>query len=88
MTTTLEHLPSFVLEPTQVWGILLSSYSEDTGGITVHSTADAALLYGQRVLTAQPGIESELMTCIGSGQWMSVNGAKAIREVITERWSA
>lgn len=77
-----------VLEPTQVWGILLSSYSEYTGGITVHSTADAALRYGDRVLTAQPGIESELMTRIGSGQWMSVNDAKSVREVIAERWSA
>lgn len=88
MTTILERPLTPVLEPTQVWGVLLSSYVEGSGGVAVHSTPEAALRYGSRALAAQPGAEFELMTCIGSGDWMSVNGAKSIHEVITERWAA
>jgi hypothetical protein len=91
MTITLER-PRAVASPltteTQVWGVLLSSYSEDTGGISVASTEDAALRYGERVLAAQPGIEFELMTCTGNGPWVSVADGTGIREVIARRWSA
>lgn len=75
-------------ETAQVWGALLSSYSEDTGGIAVWSTEDGALRYAERVLDAQPGIEFELMTCEGSGLWRSVKDSLGIREVIAQRWSA
>lgn len=88
MTIILERPLAPTLEPTQVWGVLLSSYSPGTGGITVHATPDAALRHGDRARTARPGIESELMTCIGSGPWMSVNGARSIPEVIAERWAS
>lgn len=88
MTVTIERPLAPILEPTQVWGVLLSSYSLDTGGITVHATSEAALRHGDRIRAAQPGIETELMTCIGSGPWVSVNDAKTIREVIADRWSA
>lgn len=93
MTTTLTRprraaaLP-LTHESTQVWGALLSSYSEDTGGISVWTTEDGALRYAERVLGAQPGIEFELMTCIGDGPWRSVSGNLGIREVISNRWSA
>lgn len=92
MTTTLIRprraaaLP--LVETTQVWGVLLSSYSEDTGGISVWSTEDGALRYAERVLTAQPGIEFELMTCTGNSPWRSVAGGLGIRDVIAVRWSA
>jgi hypothetical protein len=87
MTIILERPLATVLEPTQVWGVLLSSYSVDTGVITVHASPDAALRYGERARAARPGIESELMTCIGSGPWMSVDGEKSVDEVISERWA-
>jgi hypothetical protein len=92
MTTTLTRprraaaLP-LTIETTQVWGALLSSYSEDTGGISVWSTEDGALRYAERVLDAQPGIEFELMTCTGNGPWRSASGNLGIREVIARRWS-
>jgi hypothetical protein len=92
MTSTLtrprraEALP-LTVETTQVWGALLSSYSEDTGGISVWSTEDGALRYAERVLGAQPGIEFELMTCTGNGPWRSVADGFGIREVIACRWS-
>lgn len=93
MTTTLTRprraaaLP-LTVDTTQVWGALLSSYSEDTGGISVWSTEDGALRYAERVLAAQPGIEFELMTCEGDGPWRSVKGNLGIREVIAKRWTA
>jgi hypothetical protein len=93
MTTTLIRprrgtaLP-LTVETTQVWGALLSSYSEDTCGISVWSTEAGALRYAERVLAAQPGIEFELMTCTGNGPWRSVSGNLGIREVIAARWSA
>jgi hypothetical protein len=93
MTTTLTRprrsaaLP-LTVETTQVWGALLSSYSEDTGGISVWSTEDGALRYAERVLAAQPGLEFELMTCTGNGPWRSASGNLGIREVIAARWSA
>ncbi|MFB9714016.1 hypothetical protein [Arthrobacter methylotrophus] len=92
MTTTLTRprpsaLP-LTVATTQVWGAMLSSYSEDTGGISVWSTEDGALRYAERVLAAQPGLEFELMTCTGNGQWVSVADGAGIREVIARRWSA
>jgi hypothetical protein len=93
MTATLlrpRRVPALPLsvETTKVWGALLSSYSEDTGGISVWSTEDGALRYAERVLAAQPGIEFELMTCDGDGSWRSVADGSGIREVIAQRWSA
>lgn len=88
MTTVLERPLAPLIEPTQVWGVLLSSYTEGSGRIAVHSTPDAALRFSERALAARPGVEAELMTCIGSGEWMSVNGAKSVREVMAERWAA
>lgn len=87
MTTIELTRPALVTE-TQVWGALLSSYSEDTGGITVRTTLDGAQLHGERVVAAQPGIEFELMTCIGNGPWVSVADGAGIREIIARRWSA
>lgn len=92
MTTTLtrprrpEALP-LTVETTQVWGALLSSYSENTGSISVWSTEDGALRYAERVLAAQPGIEFELMTCTGNSPWRSVAAGEGIRDVIARRWS-
>jgi hypothetical protein len=93
MTTTLTRPRPAAAGPltvatTQVWGVLLSSYSEDTGGIPVAATEDAAVRYGERVLAAQPGLEFELMTCTGNGPWVSVANGAGIREVIARRWSA
>jgi hypothetical protein len=87
MTATLTRPRPLLTAETQVWGALLSSYSEDTGGIAVASTEEAALRYGERVLAAQPGIEFELMTCTGTGPWVSVADGAGIREVIARRWS-
>lgn len=93
MTTTLTRArrrqpAPLTVETTQVWGALLSSYNEDTGGISVWSTEDGALRYAERVLDVQPGLEFELMTCTGNGPWRSVAGNLGIREVIAARWSA
>lgn len=88
MTTVLERPLQPVIEPTQVWGVLLSTFAEGSTGIPVHATPEAALRYSERVLAARPDVEAELMTCIGSGDWMSVNGAKSITEVVAERWTA
>lgn len=91
MTTTMTRprrapaLP-LTLETTQVWGALLSSYSEGTGGIGVWSTEDGALRHAERVLAAQPGTEFELMTSKG-GEWYSVADGSSIREVLARRWS-
>lgn len=93
MTTTLTRprraaaLP-LTVETTQVWGALLSSYSENTGGISVWSSEDGALRHTERVLNAQPGIEFELMTCIGNGEWQAVADGAGIRQIIARRWSA
>lgn len=75
------------LETTQVWGPLLSSYSEAIGGISVWSTEDGALRYAERALAARPGIEFELMTYLGDGPWRSVDGGHEIPDVIARRWS-
>jgi hypothetical protein len=90
MTTDLLERPStpLLVTETQVWGALLSSYSEDTGGITVRTSLKGARLHGERVVAAQPGIEFELMTCTGNGAWHSVVDGAGIREVIARRWSA
>jgi hypothetical protein len=90
MTTNVLTRPSSTLlvTETQVWGALLSSYSEDTGGITVRTSLEGARLHGERVADAQPGIEFELMTCTGNGEWLSVADGAGIREVIARRWSA
>lgn len=90
MTTTLTRprpTSSPLVTETQVWGALLSSYSEDTGCISVSSSADGAARYGERVADAQPGIEFELMTCTGNSGWQSVADGAGIREVIARRWS-
>lgn len=87
MTATLTRPRPLLTTETQVWGVLLSSYNEDTGGISVASSQDAALRYGERVLAAQPGLEFELMTCTGNGPWVSADGS-GIREIIARRWSA
>lgn len=88
MTATLTRPRPLLTTETQVWGVLLSSYSEDTGGISVASSEDAALRYGERVLAAQPGLEFELMTCTGNGAWVSAADGAGIREIIARRWSA
>lgn len=89
MTTNVLTRPAtpLLVTETQVWGALLSSYSEDTGGISVAASEDAALRYAERVLAAQPGIEFELMTCTGTGPWVSVADGAGIREIIARRWS-
>lgn len=90
MTTDLLARPAtrLLVTDTQVWGALLSSYSEDTGGITVRTSLEGAQRHGERVVAAQPGIEFELMTCTGSGPWRAVADGADIREVIARRWSA
>jgi hypothetical protein len=90
MTTNVLTRPAarLLVAETQVWGALLSSYSEDTGGITVRTSLEGAQLHGERVVAAQPGIEFELMTCTGDGPWRSVADDAGIREVIARRWSA
>jgi len=91
MTTTLTRprlSSSPLVTETQVWGALLSSYSEDTGGISVSSTAEGATRYGERVAAAQPGIEFEIMTCTGNREWRAVSDGAGIREIIARRWSA
>lgn len=93
MTTEMLERPAPAAAPlltseTLVWGVLLSSYSEDTGGITVRTTRDGAMRHGERVLAAQPGIEYELVTCTGSGPWVSAADGAGIRDIIARRWSS
>lgn len=55
------------------------------GRVFFHSSTAAA--YGAKVITAQPGIEFELMHCPhDSGEWRSFRTGETVAEVQRRRW--
>jgi hypothetical protein len=69
------------------WGPLFSHYSEDHCSIDAFGSQAAAVAHGERIATAQPGIEYELMRREhGKGQWLSSAAGETLRQVIDRRW--
>lgn len=54
----------------------------------IASRADLAAAYGAKVITAQPGIEFELMqSTADTDEWLSVRTGETVAEVQRRRWT-
>lgn len=65
---------------------MFSHYSEDHCDIEPAESKAAAEAAGERIATAQPGIEYELMTRVPGQPWLSVADGETLRQVIERRW--